>query len=66
MEEEMTTIRVFTKLNRVWIEQQQADELLPDSILIHPDQVEILVFWLRKAVDELKSHKSKDELDGGG
>ena len=51
---EMLQVKVSSSEGRIYIQQ---DSLLgvtePDTIMLSPDQIEMLIAWLRKAKSEL-------------
>ena len=60
MEKRMEPLTVFTKGELIWIEQSGGGE--DAGIVINPDQVPVLIEWLKEATAELA--KSKEAKQG--
>lgn len=53
MEKEMPNLKVTTANGNIYISQAN-NYLEEDTIVLHPDQAELLIQWIKEAKDDLK------------
>lgn len=53
MQKEMSNVSVLTSNGNIYISQSH-NYMEEDTIILHPDQVELLIQWIKEAKEELE------------
>ena len=62
MNKQMQDVRVRTEGGVVYIEQASLEDMNDTSIMLNPEQIDVLIQWLNEALSE---HVLMEALDGG-